>query len=448
MANAWDDFWANLTKPIAGGQGGYQAYGKWDSKQDPIPAMTMGGQSNTPLTQGQRIGMGNGSSRMQQAVNTDKLPGMTQDNSASQFAPRYANKQLSDEAAYQKQADDPMKKLLDRRSQLESMLDEDYTGDPEMDALIEQAYSSALSNITGARGRANENFTQSDKAIADLSAGHVNTIKTDDMDAVKRIGGELQSGYQQTYDTAKGSLEADRSSELEQRTAMLQRLGIQEAGLGDAGKGETEAIQRLTENQAEAVKQAQGYQAADEVRNTELAASQASAGVERRSALNKDLQGILGNLDSAESELNTSKAQQQIQARQAGMADFTRQKSAISDSIAGIDDRIDKKTNDDRDYALKLQEQAQKASSSGSGVYDAVRNSVSSRGIDPEPYIQAYNEVLATEGYNPSLNGDKNAFYAKKMKEKAAKKGIKLDDSTIGSVVMGIHNYGTDKLGN
>ncbi len=440
MANAWDDFWGNLTRPISVGpideqkrkevMNTGQGFSNKDQMGD-LYARSQFKSSGTPIRS---------TSNTQQAVDSERLPGMSNGNAPMNPFNGGATRQGMDDQ--QGPGDDPMKKLMDRRAQLEAMLDEDYTGDPEMDSLINEAYASALGNITGARGRANENFAKSDANIAALSAGHVNTIKTDDLNAVKRIGGELQSGYQQTFDTAKSGMEANRSAELSERTAMLQRLGIQEAGLGNAGQGETEAIERLTENQSGAMRQAQGYQAADEVRNNELASSQASAGVERRSALNKDLQGILGNLDTAESELAASKSQQQIQARTSGKSDYNQRMGAISDSIAGIDERIDSRTDADRDYGLELKKLAQKGTSSG-GVFDVIANDFKNRGIDPAPYMEAYSAVAAATPYNSQVDGDKTLWTIRQMK----KKNSKLSDSEIARWVNSKDGFGTDKLG-
>jgi hypothetical protein len=311
--------------------------------------------------------------------------------------------------------------------------------------MIEQAYSSALGNITSARSSANQNFEKSDANIAALSAGHVNEIQTKDRDAVNRIGSDLQNNYAQTFDNAQGTLEADRTAQLNERGAMLQRLGIQEAGLGEAGKAQSDAIARLTENEAGAMKQAQGYQAADLVRNTEQAQSQASAGLERRGELHKQLQGILGNLDQAETELGQNKAHEKIQAYQSGRNDYNQRMSGISDSIAQIDDQVQHKTESDRDYALKLQEMANKASGAGSGgVFSAVNESLKNRGVDPSGYAQAYADVASTSSFNPQVNGDKKLWMIQQMK----KKNPKLDAREIQAYVFGVENYGTDKLGN
>ena len=449
MANAWDDFWGSLTKPIKGGEGGYQAYGNWDSKKDPIPDMTMKGISNNPFQQGQAVGMNASRPQPSRSIgairDAGKLPGLSQDNSSQ---PRFANKMLSDEAAYREPEEDPLDKLNRRRAELEAMLDEDFTGDPEMDALVEQAYASALSNIGNARNSANDNFAKSDANIAALSAGHVREIETKDRDAVNRIAGDYQGGLQNTYNTAKNDITADRSAEMAEKTAMLERLGIQEAGLGDAGQDETQALDRLTQNQAGAMRQAQGYQAADQTRNVEQAQSQASAGVERRSALNSDLQKILGGLNESEAELQSQKSQSMLQARSGAKNDYLDRMGAISDSIGDIDDRIDSKVEGDRDYALELRKLAQKESGGGGSAFDAVSNDLATRGIDPAPYLQYYSEVAGGTGFNSAVDGDKTLWMVRNMKKKAAEKGVKLDDVAISRFVNGLNNYGTDKLGN
>jgi hypothetical protein len=443
VANAWDDFWGNLNKTarthplVAGAMDGIGEINKGMGK-----VVYNGPREGSPHGTIDLEGGTWGQPQAQQAVNTSRLPGMSQDNSLAAIHGKFNtpnNGKLPGD--YPRAAPDPMDKLMQRRAELERMLDEDFTGDPEVDALIEQAYTSALSNVAGARTRANDNFKQSDANIDALSRGHVAAIEGEDRQAIQRIGGELQGKYQNTFDTAKGSLEADRNAELQERTAMLQRLGIQEAGLGEAGQDESQAISNLTQNQAGAMKQAQGYQAADEVRNVEQAQSQASAGVERRSALNKDLQGILGKLDESEVELQNSKASAQLQAKQAGKSDYNNRLKTISDSIDNIDDRIDSRTDSDRDYSLEMQKLAQKGTGSG-GVFNAVENNLRNRGIDPAQYTQTYADVASNETFNAAVDGDKKLWMIRKMKAK----NPKLDAREIQAYVLGVENYGTDKL--
>lgn len=448
MANAWDDFWANQYKnnPIAGMFGGGQKVAS------PIDMLTgkgpQSGLGSLQISEGKVGYRGpeeqerrpappqSRSMGLIKSLGTSRLPGMQQDSSMAT-----GNKMLKDPGMEREESYED--KLLARREEIEMMMDTPYADDPEIAAMIDEAYSGALANISKARGDANSNFAQSDANIAALTAGHVNTIKTDDLAAVKRIGGELQGGYQKTFDTAKGELESNRSNELAERTAMLQRLGIQEAGLGEAGQGETSDIADMTVRQAGAVKQAQGYQAADEVRNTEQAQSQASAGVERRSALNKDLQKILGTIDNSESELRSSMSTDKLQARQSGLSDYRDMQKFNLDSLDQIDSTLQDRADSDRDYSLELQKLAQKNSGTSGGVFDAVANDFANRGLDASQYEQAYAQVASNATFNATVNGDKTLWLIREMK----KKNPKLAENDIARYVSGITNYGTDKLG-
>lgn len=445
--NAWDDFWSSLNRPIKVGpldkgvQSQIAGQGYGFSNRDQMGDLYERNQANGvenaraeatrgfPAPQSKSMGL-------IRSLDTSRLPGMSVDTSNGMT--RQGNDPTNErEVSYEE-------KLLERKAQIEMLMDTPYADDPEIAAMIDEAYSGALANISKARDSANSNFQQSDANIAALTAGHVNTIKTDDLAAVNRIAGEYQGGLQKTFDTAKQGLESNRSAELAERTAMLQRLGIQEAGLGEAGKGETEAISRMTEDQAGAMKQAQGYQAADQVRNTEQAQSQASAGVERRSALNSDLQKILGTIDNSETELRSNMNMDKLSARQKGLDTYNDQQRFNLDSLNQIDETLQNRADSDRDYDLELRKLAEKNSGSSGGVFDAVANDFRTRGLAPEEYEQAYSQVASSATFNAAVDGDKQLWMIRQMK----KKNPKLAENDIARYVSGIQNYGTDKLGN
>lgn len=328
-----------------------------------------------------------------------------------------------------------------RMQELKALLEQDFKPSGESSAMIDAAYASALANIGKARGDANANFQKSDARIADLTSGHVNEIKTADRAAVNKIGGDLQSSYKDTYGDARAQLKGDQSAEMKAKTEMLQRLGIQEAGVGTAGQSESEALTRLTQNEAGAMQQAQGYQAADLTRNVEQAQSQASAGVERRSALNRDLQKILGSLSDSEGTVKSSIAMAKMQGAANEKNDWRQQQQFNLESLKQMEDKIQGKADKDRDYALELQKLNSKASGNG-GAYASVSNDIQSRGIDPTPYLETYSDIVATQKFNPQIDGDKNLWIIRKMKEK----NPGLSSAEIGRWVNGLANFGTDKL--
>lgn len=434
------------THPLVGGA--MDAYG---SASKALGQLTIDGPSEgRPLGSiGYRPGnMGGGGNAPQQkqAVNANRLSGLNRDSSGGG---RMSSEAIPFEGSIAPLSDDEQ-----RMQELEGLLGRDFESSGEYDAMVDEAYASALGNITKARGQANSNFQESDARVAGLTAGHVNEIQTKDRAAVEKNGSDLQSAYKETYGNARNELQGQQSAEMAAKTEMLTRLGQQEAGIGNAGQSESEALTRLTQNEAGAMQQAQGYQAADLTRNTEQAQSQASAGVERRAGLNRDLQKILGTLDNSEAEVNQSKTVAKLQGKQSEKADFRQEQQFNLDSLTQMEDRIQGKADKtwERDFAERelAAKSAGKSGSSGS-VFDAVGNDLKSRGTDPAPYLEAYNAVMGSAGYNAQAHGDKNAFYAKKMKEYLKSKGINADgakeSSAVGSVVMGIHNYGTDKLG-
>lgn len=437
----WNSFWAdfgkniaNLAKPIQGADKSYSAYGNWDSKKDPIPEMTMRGESNSPLTQGQRVGMGSGmpapSNSMQLLNNiggAPKMPGLDRG---------VGNADGS--TLVQESAPGPSEDEL-RMAELDKLLGRDFEASGENDAMIDQAYASALANIGKARGQANSNFAESDARVADLTQGHVNQIQTADKAAVEKIGGDLQSSYGKTFSDARNTIAADRTAENSETADMLSRLGIADAGMGDSGKAQTEAITRLTQNEAGAKSQGNTYQAADLTRNVEQAQSQASAGVERRSALNSQLQKILGNIDGSEAEVQQNISMAKLTGKQQEKNDFRQEQQFNLDTKRQMEESAMAQEDKTWERAFKEKELAAKNQGGSSGVIPAVGENLKSRGIDPAPYLQAYSDV-ASKPYNAQIDGDMVSHYVRKMREK----NPGLDQREILQYVLGVQKSGTN----
>lgn len=329
-------------------------------------------------------------------------------------------------------------------SELKSALDRQFQPTGEYNSMIEQAYAGALSNIGKAKGDANANFEKSDAAINDMTQGHVHEIKTNDRAAIGQNANQLTDEYSQIYGDGRKQLQADQANEMKIKAEAVSRLGLQESGMGEAGQTQQDAITRMTQDETGAKAQASSYKAADLTRNTELAASQAGQGVERRSALHNQLQKILGSIGDSEASVNQSIGLAKLQGAQAEKSDFRQEQQFNLDSLNQLQDQNQKKSDSDRNYALELQKLQAKQDGSASGdLQDNVGEAIRSRGIDPQPYLDAYNEVLQ-QGYNQNVNGDKNSFFSSRMKESMRKKGLNADDSVIGRVVLGINQSGTN----
>jgi hypothetical protein len=442
VAGFWDDFWGSINQKAAATPK-YDPYGTgWDKDNDPAMAKTnAGAMINRPNPSSVRPP----SNAMQTLRSVgNKLPGLSRTPGGGEDG-GFGTRQGNDDIPESRYRDGPSEDEQ-RMEQLQGLLDREFQSTGEYDSMVDEAYASALANIGKARGQANSNFQESDGRIASLTAGHVNEIQTKDRAAVEKNGSDLQSAYKETYGNARNEIQGQQSAEMAAKTEMLQRLGQQEAGIGTAGQSESEALTRLTQNEAGAMQQAQGYQAADLTRNTEQAQSQASAGVERRSALNRDLQKILGTLDESEAEVNQNKTVAKLSGLQNEKSDFRQEQQFNLDSLTQMEDRIQGRSDKDREYALELSKLASKNGGSAGSKWDVLAEGSQSRGIDPAPYMEAYAEVSSMP-FNSQVKGDKLNWTISEMQKAAARKGQKLDAREALRWVSGADDYGTDKLG-
>jgi hypothetical protein len=313
----------------------------------------------------------------------------------------------------------------------------DYREDPQVRALVDSAFGGALSAVGNARTRANENYNTSDDMLARLSAADVNAIQNEDLNAIRGSHTNLQAGYDKNLGAATTALQNDRNMEMQNRTEMLQRLGLQESGMGTAGETQTKAIADITADTAGAKNQASGYLSADEVRNTEAARAASQGGLNRRADLRRDLDNILGNLDDAEAQIGNSKSQALLAGLQADKESWNNAYKTDVDTLEMLlgQQREDKKLN------AELQKIGAKASGSN-GVLGVMQDRFRSQNIDPMQYLQAYSDVVGDNRFNSNSGHDKVASYVEEM----MRKNPGLNKAKALEWVMGIENYGTDKL--
>lgn len=329
---------------------------------------------------------------------------------------------------------------------LRDKIDREYSYDGAGDALVDQAFQGSLDALGSARTRTNDNYASSRDNIDTLTSSHVANIKGADRDAIQRIGGDLTSKYAQNYDGRASELSADRQTDIDAKTAMLKNLGIQDAGVGTVGDVQTAAIADNSAEKAGAMRQAAGYQAADETRNVEQAQSMANAGVERQTDLRRQLDGILGNLDNQEAKIGNDKSIAKLDARNADRANFQKEQGYYNDTLGTLlNDQSDREKTR---YEAELKAQSGKGSGSNSAFDVVAKQVANATGNDAAPYIEAYNQALAAGGGTLETGiGDKtSAMYKAMIKYMKDKKGLDADPDMVGRVLGGIQNYGTDKL--
>jgi hypothetical protein len=207
--------------------------------------------------------------------------------------------------------------------------------------------------------------------------------------------------------------------------------------MGTAGETQTKAIADITADTAGAKNQASGYLSADEVRNTEAARAASQGGLNRRADLRRDLDNILGNLDDAEAQIGNSKSQALLAGLQADKESWNNAYKTDVDTLEMLlgQQREDKKLN------AELQKIGAKASGSN-GVLGVMQDRFRSQNIDPMQYLQAYSDVVGDNRFNSNSGHDKVASYVEEM----MRKNPGLNKAKALEWVMGIENYGTDKL--
>lgn len=393
------------------------------------------GQLNTPFAQQQQeLGSGNVSSDFRFGVNDGYTGGQqSQGDSQAQM--------------YQSLIDEIMGKI-----------NREYAYDGAGDALVDQAYQGSLDALGNARTRTNDNYGTSSANIDSLTNSHVANIKGADRDAVNRIGDDLTSSYNANFGENASRLKADRAEEIALKTDMLKRLGIQDAGLGSAGEVQTAAIAENSADQAGAMQQANTYKSADLTRNVEQAQSMANAGVERQSDLRRQLDGILGGLDTQEAGVRNDMATAKLGAQQADRANFQKEQGYYNDSLQSLLSDQSNREESQRDFTYqqsldqaKFDQQAASDAAKNGGVagtnsaFDVVDSRIAAKGKNPTDYRTAFNEAMQSGVLDSGL-GDKNSLIQQQMMKIMRKKGLDPNSTLVSDYAYGVLNYGTDKL--
>lgn len=353
----------------------------------------------------------------------------------------------SQEAMYQGLIDELMGKI-----------NREYAYDGAGDKLVDEAFQGSLDALGTARTRTNDNYSTSRENIDSLTNSHVANIKGADRDAVNRIGDDLTSSYKANFGENASRLKADRAEEIALKTDMLKRLGIQDAGLGSAGEVQTAAIAENSADQAGAMQQANTYKSADLTRNVEQAQSMANAGVERQSDLRRQLDGILGGLDTQEAGVRNDISTAKLGAQQSDRANFQKEQGYYNDSLQALLSDQSNREESQRDFTYqqsldqaKFDQQAASDAAKNGGVagtnsaFDVVDSRIAAKGKNPTDYRTAFNEAMQSGVLDSGL-GDKNSLIQQQMMKIMQKKGLDPNSTLVSDYAYGVLNYGTDKL--
>lgn len=285
-------------------------------------------------------------------------------------------------------------------------LSEQYEGpDPsKMDfSSLDKALQTRLGMLGDARNRIQGNFNTSDANTAAMHSQFENQVRTEDANRYNQIGDQQKANLNANTQQGIGLMEASRAKAQAERQAMLQNLGIQEAGGAQDQGVETlnRGIQTLNERNTTNQNLADNLRSNNLSYNNTVAQSIGQQGVARRAALQQQLAGLMGKVDMAESE---AKSQNEIE----------RQRAISSAGDAGYD-----RWNDEQGRNMELfktlsgQElQREKMNMPGretrpSGI-NAVAYDLENSGADPvaaERGLAALSQILSEGNYLEGANG-------------------------------------------
>lgn len=270
-----------------------------------------------------------------------------------------------------------------------------------------------------------QNFDKSDVALQSMHQGLQNDLNTTGVNRYNTIANDTNKQLQGSADTSNQRLQSIKDGDMAKRTAMLKALGIQAAG----GQVDPSAGV-LTDTQANISAHTADDKALNESdRNGNLAynqgivASVGQAGVERRGALQQQLQQVLGKLGQAKNDAQAQDMQSRMQldqnAEQQQYSEFNNERGYARDTANGMQDRAIAEAN----AAAKAQGSGSAQKVAGfSGLaadlqntgYDVptVQHAVSAlsdllgtqymQGINPQEYSRA--DVIAQKLQGPPYN--------------------------------------------
>lgn len=331
--------------------------------------------------------------------------------SASYPTPKYANKQLFDEANYRGPSgpQQPQTSLFD---ELLGKVTSDWSGidKSKIDySPLDQALNARLGALNGIRDKSNQNFEKSDVALEGMHRAQQNRMNTEGVSRYNNIADTQKQNLTASNDIAQNNLAQVKADDMAKRQAMLQNLGIQAAG---AQEDSSAGVLNQTIGSIESREQADLVNA-DQDRASNLAYNQGMVnsvgqqGVERRSDLAQQLQTILGRVDMAQADAQSENAQARYQLEQQEGArqydQFQNQRGFLSDTMGMM-----------QDDALKREEMAMKQSQMKPpevGGFAGLGQDLLNTGYDPREVQNAMN-ILATVTAGDYRKGiDPNAGY-------------------------------------
>lgn len=183
---------------------------------------------------------------------------------------------------------------------------------------LDKALQARMDAIGGIRNTTNENYDKSDTNLESMHNGFKNHIETTGAQRFNQIHDTEKQNLTQINQDSQNRLAAMKAEDQAKRQAMLQNLGIQEAGAANDPSADILSQTQgsiASRNEAEMVN-AEQDRASSLAFNNGMAQSVGQQGVERRAALTQQLQGIMGKLGMAEADAKAQDAQSRFELEQ------------------------------------------------------------------------------------------------------------------------------------
>lgn len=240
--------------------------------------------------------------------------------------PRFSVDEQRDRAMARRQgmgpnAQPPMQQEDDFFSKLMEQLQGEYTGvdRTKVDySPLDNALKARMDAIGGIRNQANDNFKTSDANLEAMHRAFQNNINTEGAGRFNTTADNAKTQLTGINTDAQQRLQAIKADDMAKRQAMLQNLGIEEAGAApdESANPLNQALASIaSRNEAELANVEQDRNT-NLAFNSKIATSVGQQGVERRAALQQQLQGILGKLGMAEADAQAENQQGRLSIEQ------------------------------------------------------------------------------------------------------------------------------------
>lgn len=332
----------------------------------------------------------------------------------------------------------------ERIRNLQGILRSDYGGLDQQNPLytgIQNSFNGMQDAVDRARQSTNDNFSNSNNAIAGMYDTAVRQIKGGDANQIRQNGADFNAAIGKNYGDVISQVTADKNAEAQKQAEIMQRYGLTDSQMSPQSE-RNELLDSLVGRKASALNQAETYNAADLARNMSMAQAVGAEGLERRGDLRQQLDQILGSLGdkSAEIEMNRQNALRGYATDD--YKQFLDTRSQAGNQLQNLLDSQEKMDFEREQAALKQQNGSMSAD-------DVILRNIGYEKPNELKLLLAKAQTDTNDPYD-SLGGQNYEDFLKRYAvQHAAEVGIDPRDNNflvaLNAYVNGRKSYGTDK---